>query len=117
MPGTFITLTRWTFGGDLFWGDDSGSEVYAQSQSHDLSIIFRYSWDSKFPQSLPGRIVTCYHDLPAENVCEAFPNRASMREALYASICEIWDQCIRHPSVTAPDIIIEIYEDTERQNQ
>ena len=82
-----------------------------------MSIIFRYSLNPKFPQSLPSRIVTCYHDLPAE-ACETFPNRASMREALYSSIRDMWDQFIGHPSVTAPDVVVvEIYEDAERQNQ
>ncbi len=40
-----------------------------------------------------------------------------MREALYSSIRGVWDQCIGHPSVTAPDVTVEIYEDAERQNQ
>ncbi len=52
-----------------------------------------------------------------EDACETFPNRASMREALYSSIRGVWDQCIGHPSVTAPDVTVEIYEDAERQNQ
>ena len=102
--------------GDLIWGNDDESEVFAQVQSQEISIIFRYSLNSKFPQSLPSRIVTCFHDLPAA-VCETFPNRASMREALYSSIRGMWDQCIGHPSVTAPDVTVEIYEDAERQNQ
>ncbi|KAL9127373.1 MAG: hypothetical protein Q9175_007746 [Cornicularia normoerica] len=40
-----------------------------------------------------------------------------MREALYSSIRGVWDQCIRHPSVTAADVTVEIYEDAKRQNQ
>ncbi len=40
-----------------------------------------------------------------------------MREALYSSIRGMWDQCIGHPCVTAPDVIVEIYEDVERQSQ
>ncbi|KAL9019359.1 MAG: hypothetical protein Q9185_003345 [Variospora sp. 1 TL-2023] len=104
-------------GGDFIWGDDSESEVFAQAQSRDVCIIFRYSWNPKFPQSLPSRIVTCFHGLPAEDACETFPNRGSMREALYSSIRGLWDQCTRHPSVTAADVIVEIYEDAERQNQ
>lgn len=103
--------------GDLIWGDDSESEVFAQAQSRDVCIIFRYSWNPKFPQSLPSRIVTCFHGLPAEDACETFPNRGSMREALYSSIRGVWDQCTRHPSVTAADVTVEIYEDAERQNQ
>ncbi|KAL8745462.1 MAG: hypothetical protein Q9190_002399 [Brigantiaea leucoxantha] len=103
--------------GDLIWGDDGESEVFAQVHSHDLCIIFRFSWNSKFPQSLPSRIVTCFHELPAKDACETFPDRASMREALYSSIRGVWDQCTRHPSVTSADVTIEIYEDAERQTQ
>ncbi len=61
--------------GDLIWGDDDESELFAQIQSQDVSIIFRYSLNPKLPRSLPSRIVTCFHDLPAE-ACETFPNRA-----------------------------------------
>lgn len=103
--------------GDFIWGDDSESEVFAQAQSQDMCLIFRYSLNPKLPESLPSRIVTCFHDLPTEDACKTFPNRASMREALYSLIRGVWDQCIRHPSVTARDVTIEIYEDAERQNQ
>lgn len=98
---------------DLIWGDDDESEVFAQVQGQ---IIFKCSLNPKLPQSLPSRIVTCFHDLPAE-ACETFPNRAPMREALYSSIRGMWNQCIGHPSVTAPDVTVEIYEDAERQSQ
>ena len=40
-----------------------------------------------------------------------------MREALYPLIRGVWDQCLGHPSVTAPDVTVEIYEDAEQQNQ
>ena len=40
-----------------------------------------------------------------------------MRESLYSSIREAWDQCIAHPSATTPDVTIEIYEDIERHNE
>ena len=102
--------------GDFIWGDDSESEVFAHAQNQEISLIFRYSLSSKLPKSIPSRIVNCYHDLPADS-SETFPNRASMREALYLSIREVWDQCIQHPSVTAPDVTVEIYEDEYRQHQ
>ena len=101
---------------DLIWGNDDESEVFTQVQSQDVSLIFRYSLNLKLPRSLPSRIVTCFHDLPVD-ACETFPNRASMREALCSSIRGMWDQCIGHPSVTALDVIVEIYEDVERQSQ
>ncbi|KAL8724400.1 MAG: hypothetical protein Q9166_007971 [cf. Caloplaca sp. 2 TL-2023] len=40
-----------------------------------------------------------------------------MREALYSSIREVWVQCSRHPSVTAPDITVQIYQDAQRHIQ
>ena len=40
-----------------------------------------------------------------------------MREALYTSIRRVWDQCATHPSITALDVIVEIYEDNKGQNQ
>lgn len=104
-------------GVDLIWGDDSESEVFAQAQTQGMCVIFRYSLNPKLPQSLPSRIVTCFHDLPVNDTCETFPDRASMREALYSLIRGVWDQCIGHPSVTAPDVTVAIYEDAEQQNQ
>lgn len=101
--------------GDLIWGDDGESEVYAQVQSKDVSAIFRYSLNAKLPQSLPSRIVTCYHDLPANDANETFSDRPSMREALYSSVRRVWDQCAVHPSITALDVTVEIYEDARRQ--
>ena len=76
--------------GDLIWGDDGESEVFAQAHNQEISIIFRYSFNTKLPQSLSSRIVTCFHELPAE-ACNTFPNRALMRESLYPSIREVWD--------------------------
>ena len=103
---------------DLIWGNDGESEVFAQAQSQAqsqaMSIIFKHSLNPKLPQSLPSRVVTCYHELPAE-ACETFPDLTLMREALWSSIRGVWDQCIRHPSVAAPDVTVEIYEDGERQ--
>ena len=102
--------------GDFIWGNDGETEVFAEAraQGQEASIIFRYSLNPKLPQSLPSRIVTCFHELPAE-ACETFPSRASMREALWPSIRGVWNQCMRHPSVTAPDVTVEIYEDAEQQ--
>lgn len=100
--------------GALIFAGDSESEVFAQAQSQEISIIFRYALNPKFPQSLPSRIVNCFHDLPVE-ACETFPHRASMREAVWSSIRGVWDQCIGHPSIAAPDVTVEIYEDAKQQ--
>lgn len=102
---------------NLIWGDDAESEVFAQTQNQATCVIFRYSLSSKLPKGLPSRIVTCFHDLLVADASETFPDRASMREAIYSSIREVWDQCIQHPSITAPDVIAEIYEDAKGQHQ
>ena len=102
--------------GDFVWGDDSESEVFAHAQNHEISVIFKYSLSTKLPKSIPSRIVTCFHDLVADS-SETFPNRASMREAIYSSIRGVWDQCIQHPSITAPDVTVQIYEDVYQQHQ
>ncbi|KAI4170646.1 MAG: hypothetical protein LQ348_007076 [Seirophora lacunosa] len=103
--------------GDLIWGNDSESEVFAEAHDRDRCIIFRYSWNPKSPESLATRIVTCYHNLPVEDPGHTFPEMASMREALWSSIREVWNQCTRHPSITAADITVEIYEDAQGQYQ
>jgi len=103
--------------GDLIWGDDDESEVFAQAQDHDLCLIFRYFLHAELPQSLPTRIVNCFHCRPVKDSTETFSDRAEMRKALYSSIHRIWDRLAKHPSIKAPDVIIEIYEDTKGQYQ
>lgn len=103
--------------GDLIWGDDDALEVFAEAHSMDLCLIFRFDLNNKFPRSLPSRIVRCFHDLPTHEAHETFPDRASMRKALYSSIRNVWLQCTRDPSITAVDVTVEIYEDTERHDQ
>lgn len=103
--------------GDLVWGGDDESEVFAQAQNNDLCLIFRYSLHSKLPWSLPSRIVNCFHCLQVEDRKETFVDRDEMRKALYSSIHRVWDQCAKHPSITSPDVTIEIYEDAEGQDQ
>jgi len=93
--------------GDLIWGDDDESEVFAKAQNHDLCLIFRYSLHPKLPQSLPNRIVNCFHCLPVNDTAETFSDREKMREALYTSIRRVWNQCANHPSITTPDVTVE----------
>lgn len=103
--------------GDLIWGDDDESEVFAQAQNHDLCLMFRYFLHSKPRQSLPSRIVNCFHCLSVNAIAKTFPDREMMREALYTSIRQLWDQCATRPSITALDVIVEIYEDNKGQNR
>lgn len=103
--------------GDLIWGNDSESEVFAEAHSMDLCLIFRFAVNNTFPRGLPSRIVSFYHDLLINDANETFSDRASMREALYSSIRKVWPQCTLHPFIAAVDVTVEIYEDTEGQDQ
>ena len=103
--------------GDLIWGDDYESEVFAQAQQHDMSLIFRYSLQTGLPHSLPSRIVNCFHCRHVKDVAETFSSRVEMREALYSSISRVWNQCEGHPYITAPDVTVEIYQDTGGQDR
>jgi hypothetical protein len=103
--------------GDLIWGNDSESEVFAEAHSMDLCPVFRFALKNTFRRGLPSRIVMCYHDLPTNDANETFSDRASMREVLYSAIRRVWPQCTLHPSIAAVDVTVEIYEDTERQDQ
>ncbi len=102
---------------NLIWNDDSEFEVFTQAQSKDLSLIFRYSLNLKLSQSLSSHVVNCYYNLSSKNASETFSDRAAMREALYFSICQVWDQCAMHSSILTSNIIVKIYENAERQNQ
>lgn len=100
---------------DLIWGNDNESEVFAQAQRLEICVTFRYFLNSRLPKSLPSRIVICYHDLQAKDACETFQDRASMRQAVYSSIQIVWGLCTEHPSVSSPDVTVEIYEDAKQQ--
>ena len=103
--------------GDLIWGDDNESQVFAEARTHELCVIFRYALNPNSPHSLPSRIVTCFHDLEVQDSNQTFSDRAEMREAVYSLIREVWGQCSMHPSITAPDGTVEIYEDAQQQHQ
>ncbi len=102
---------------NLIWDDDSEFEVFAQAQSKDLSLIFRYSLNLKLFQSLSSRVVNCYYNLSSKNASETFSDQAAMREALYFSICRVWNQCAMHSSISTLNVTVEIYKNAERQNQ
>ena len=102
---------------DLIWGDDSESQVFAQARSQGMCIIFRCLSNPKFPESVQSRIVTCFYDLSVDDTSQTFADRALMRETLYLLIRGVWNECTEHPSVTAPDVTVEIYEDEAHQNQ
>ena len=111
---TLVILSRWT--SKRTWFE---TMIVNRKYSHKLrvrrcvlssDIFWTWNFQRLFRVELLLAIMT-------EDVCETFSNRASMREALYSSIREIWDQCIEHSSVTTSNVTVEIYEDAERQNQ
>ncbi|KAL8713168.1 MAG: hypothetical protein Q9220_002689 [cf. Caloplaca sp. 1 TL-2023] len=99
------------FDGDLIYDDDKESEVFVQVQNSEFCVIFRYQWNPESPLGLCSRIVTRFHELPFDDARKTFPDRASMREAIYSSIRGVWGQCTKHPSIAAADVTVEIYED------
>ncbi|KAI9841273.1 MAG: hypothetical protein M1837_000809 [Sclerophora amabilis] len=98
---------------DLIWGDDSESQVFAEARADNLSVTFKFLLDGRVPQSRPSRIVACFHGLPAKAANETFPSRRLMREAIDVLIRGVWIQCTGHPSIAAPDVLVQIFENTE----
>ena len=96
------------------WGDDDGGyEVFAECYSKGIRIIFQFARNLTLRQSVQSRIVTCYYGHPAADPTETFVSEDIMREAVSQSVSEVWDECSIHPSVKMPDVVVEIYEDTE----
>ena len=72
---------------------------------------FKFSFDMEALQSLPSRIVICFHDLPTTNISlQSFPTRFLMREAIAATLTKIWAYCAVQPGITDPDVFVEVYE-------
>ena len=104
--------------GDLIWGDES--QVFAEAHSEDLSLIFRFVRDEEYynGRSLQNRIVNSYNEFEAYSVGgETFDDRPQYRKALYSSIRRVWPKCTLHPSISASDVVVEIYEDKKYREQ
>ena len=98
--------------GYLIWGDDDEATVFAQAQNGNLRLIFKFSSNQQRRESIPSKIVTCFHDIETSNPKETFPDMNAMREEVWSSIRQVWDQCATDPDVRAPDTIVEIDEDS-----
>ena len=98
--------------GDLIWGNDDEDTVFAEAQRGKLRVIFKFSSNRQHRESIPNKIVNCFHDIETLNPRETFPDMDAMREETWSSIRQVWDHCAKNPDVTAPDTIVEINEDS-----
>lgn len=97
--------------GEWIWGNDLETIVYAQAFGHGKTFIFRFAQDSHQPsQSLTTRIVNCYHGLTVDGASATFPNRPSMRMAIWSAVATVWAECSEQPTVGDPDVIIDVYD-------
>ena len=111
--GESDTLTALGVSGEWIWGNDLETIVFAQAFGYGKTLIFRFTLGSKQQsQSLTTRIVNCYHDLTVDSTSATFPNRPSMRTAIWSAIAAVWAKCSEQPAVKDPDVIIDVY-DTE----
>ena len=104
-------LTALGVSGEWIWGNDLETIVFAQAFGYGKTLIFRFTLDSKQrSQSLTTRIVNCYHDLPVDSTSATFPDRPSMRTAIWSTIAAVWAECSGQPAVKDPDVIIDVYD-------
>jgi len=97
--------------GEWIWGDDLETVVFAQAFGDQKTLIFRFRLDNTQPsQSLTTRIVNCYHDLTVDSTSATFPNRLSMRMAIWSAIATVWVECSDKSTVQDPDVVIDIYD-------
>lgn len=94
---------------DNIWGDEDETIVYAQVLGKGKAVIFRFQRSNdSLPESLPSRIVCCYHNLEVPDGTFTFQDRSAMRSALYSTIAAVWPHCIKDPTITNPGIVIDI---------
>ncbi|KAL7797922.1 kinase-like domain-containing protein [Trichoderma afarasin] len=87
---------------DSIWGDEDETIVYAQVLGQGNAIIFRFQRSNdSLPESLPSRIVCCYHNLEVPDGTFTFQDRCSMRSALYSTIAT-------DPMIPNPSIVVDI---------
>ena len=111
--GEHDTLEALGVSGEWIWGNDLEMIVFAQAFGYGKTLIFRFTLESEQQsQSLATRIVNCYHDRTIESTNATFPNRPSMRTAIWSAIAAVWIECCEQSAVKDPDVIIDVY-DTE----
>lgn len=95
--------------GEWIWGNDIETIVFAQAFGCGKTLIFRFALDSnQRSQSLTTRIVNCYHDLTVDSLSATFPNRVSMRVAIWSAVATVWAKCGEQPTIEGPDVIIDV---------
>lgn len=95
--------------GEWIWGNDIETIVFAQAFGCGRTLIFRFALDiNERSQSLTTRIVNCYHGLTVDSMSATFPNRVSMRVAIWSAIATVWARCGEQPAIEDPDVIIDI---------
>lgn len=95
--------------GEWIWGNDLETIVFAQAFGHQKTLIFRFELNYTQPsQSLTTRIVNCYHDRTVNSKSQTFPDRLSMRMAIWSAITTVWAECSVESTVQDPDVVIDI---------
>ncbi len=80
--------------GEWIRGIDLETIVFAQAFGHQKTLIFRFGPNNtQRSQSLTTRIVNRYHDLTVDSTRATFPNRLSMRMAIWSAIAVVWAEC------------------------
>ncbi|KAK3945479.1 kinase-like domain-containing protein [Diplogelasinospora grovesii] len=80
------------------WGDDAESIVFAQAFGKGRTIVFRFSLDSN-----DGDV------LPPCSPQASFPDRPSMRAALWSAVASVWHECSELPDAGDPDTVVDIF--------
>ncbi|KAI5923652.1 kinase-like domain-containing protein [Camillea tinctor] len=94
---------------DCIWGDRNKKTVYAQAFGQGRSMIFRFYLNRvNPPESLPIRVVSCYHGLPVLNEAHTFPDHVTMRTAIWSAVANVWHRCFNEPEILGPGTIIDI---------
>lgn len=83
--------------GELNWGDDNESEVFAEAQNHKLCIFFRYPLHAKLSRSRLSRIINCFHCLPVNDTANVLESREDARSTIYFDTPSVGSMC--KPSV------------------
>ncbi|KAM0426464.1 hypothetical protein ACHAPT_008155 [Fusarium lateritium] len=93
---------------DCIWGDEDETILYAQALGQGRALIFRFYLNPRDPpESLPSRIVNCYHDIDVPDDTFKFQDRAAMQSAVWSSMATVWPSCITNPKVFEPGTVVD----------
>ena len=110
-----VNLESITLG--TIWSNQPGVRVFVEAFSRGLRIIFQFTYNRDQPQGIPSRLVNFYHKKPVATATETYVGYDEMGKVVWEVLSRVWNSCSKHMCIRMPDVMVEIFEDPDRELQ